>query len=332
MEFEVRGNRNAGTVTDRKHRNSRSKAGFYTSTQSSYPKCEKIIYSVSLTVKMVLLRPSSLIAKLILMGLVFGAVTMIQWQKRETQLRQEISQQSDLDGTRQRLIHDAIDKISLGYLGDARQRAAELEFMIRDADALAKKSRLLAALLFSALILFAITMTFVFIRSSRSDTSALVDLVMISVITLILGITLPMISIAASTEIWGVGNVILKSETKSIMGTIKSLWLAMPFIAILITLFSIVTPAAKSLMLILAHVFPNGRSHSILHHVGKWSMADVFVVAIFISYFALDQKNLTDANLGWGLWFFLTYCLLSMAISVMLGRLPPERLKVYNTT
>lgn len=269
------------------------------------------------------LRPFSLISKLVLLAFVFGSFTLIQWQNQETKLRLEIAQQSDLDSRKQQLIEKAIDKISFGFLGNAKQHATEMQLMMREADALEKKSRNVALLLLVGIIVYSVILTTMLIRGTPYGTVSLVDLILVSVLTLILGITLPMLSISASKEIWGLGNIVLKSEIKSVLGTIKILWATMPFIAILIALFSIVTPFAKSILLVLAHIFPEGRSHSILHHIGKWSMADVFVIAIFIAYFALDQKDFTNATAGWGLWFFLAYCLLSMATSIIVGRGKP---------
>jgi uncharacterized paraquat-inducible protein A len=52
--------------------------------------------------------------------------------------------------------------------------------------------------------------------------------------------------------------------------------------------------------------------------ISKWSMADVFVIAIFIAYLAgngiQESRGLVDftATLGVGFWYFLAYCLLSI--------------------
>ena len=52
--------------------------------------------------------------------------------------------------------------------------------------------------------------------------------------------------------------------------------------------------------------------------IGKWSMADVFVVATFLSYLSfsnMDSGIDTEAKTLVGLYFFLAYCILSIASS-----------------
>ena len=52
--------------------------------------------------------------------------------------------------------------------------------------------------------------------------------------------------------------------------------------------------------------------------IGKWSMADVFVVATFLSYLSFSNMNTgidTEANTLVGLYFFFAYCILSITSS-----------------
>ena len=52
--------------------------------------------------------------------------------------------------------------------------------------------------------------------------------------------------------------------------------------------------------------------------IGKWSMADVFIVATFLSYLSFSNMNTgidTEANTLVGLYFFLAYCILSITSS-----------------
>ncbi len=55
--------------------------------------------------------------------------------------------------------------------------------------------------------------------------------------------------------------------------------------------------------------------------IGKWSMADVFVVATFLSYLSFSNMNSgidTEAKTLVGLYFFLAYCILSIASSQLI--------------
>jgi len=54
--------------------------------------------------------------------------------------------------------------------------------------------------------------------------------------------------------------------------------------------------------------------------IGKWSMTDVFVVAVLLAFLATSGNGLTDARLGPGLYFFAAYGLLTLAGSLLLAR------------
>ncbi len=93
-------------------------------------------------------------------------------------------------------------------------------------------------------------------------------------------------------------------------------------VAILIVLFSVVVPLIKALIL-LAMLLPVSVSLRrgllwVSNAISKWSMADVFVIAIFIAFLAgngiEESRGLVDfeASLGVGFWYFLSYCLLSI--------------------
>jgi len=63
--------------------------------------------------------------------------------------------------------------------------------------------------------------------------------------------------------------------------------------------------------------------------VSKWSMADVFVMAMLVSFMAgrasghLGDLLIMDAQLEVGFWYFLAYCLFAIATGAFLRwRLP----------
>ncbi|MEO0779788.1 MAG: paraquat-inducible protein A, partial [Bacteroidota bacterium] len=52
--------------------------------------------------------------------------------------------------------------------------------------------------------------------------------------------------------------------------------------------------------------------------IGKWSMADVFVVGVFLAFLATRSNENINAALHPGFYYFLAYCLISLlAIQVM---------------
>ncbi len=120
------------------------------------------------------------------------------------------------------------------------------------------------------------------------------------------------------------GNIDAFDKTNSILGTAKELYNNnhVP-VAALILLFSVGVPLIKALLLIGAHLpFRHTIKQRLLWISGvtsKWSMADVFVVAIFVSYLAAnglqESKGLVDfkSELGVGFYYFLAYCLVSIA-------------------
>ena len=119
------------------------------------------------------------------------------------------------------------------------------------------------------------------------------------------------------------GTVPAFDKTRSIVGTATELYANghLP-VAVLIVLFSVVVPLFKALVLIaaLCPLAPRWRRRlaSVADASGKWSMADVFVIAIFVAFLAgngiRESRGLVDfeASLGPGFWYFLGYCLVSL--------------------
>lgn len=126
------------------------------------------------------------------------------------------------------------------------------------------------------------------------------------------------------------GTISAFDKTRSIIGTASELYQNGHFpVAVLITLFSVVIPLIKALIL-LGLLLPIRACWRTLllassNSISKWSMADVFVIAIFIAFLAgngiQESRGLVDFNatLGTGFWFFLAYCLVSIAGTQLLN-------------
>lgn len=126
------------------------------------------------------------------------------------------------------------------------------------------------------------------------------------------------------------GTVPAFTKTNSILNTAKELYNNnhKP-VAGLILLFSVGIPLLKALLLIAAHLpFRELVKRKLLwvsSVTSKWSMADVFVVAIFVAYLAAnglkESRALVDFNseLGNGFYFFLGYCLVSILATQLLA-------------
>ena len=120
-------------------------------------------------------------------------------------------------------------------------------------------------------------------------------------------------------------------KTQSIVGTARELYdNGDTLVAVLIVLFSVIVPAFKALVLGLAlcPLAPRWRHRlaAVADASGKWSMADVFVIAIFIAYLAAGGIRGSgglvefESSLGTGFWYFLGYCLVSVLGTQLLSR------------
>ena len=133
-----------------------------------------------------------------------------------------------------------------------------------------------------------------------------------------------------------VEEVEVYQQTRSIVGSVRNLYDVGAWIpATLILIFSVVVPFTKAALVAWAVFMPNvARRHKTLNFVetiAKWSMADVFVVALFIAYLAaLATQSSTggspplfafDAQFGPGFYWFTAYCLFSLASQQYTARL-----------
>lgn len=119
------------------------------------------------------------------------------------------------------------------------------------------------------------------------------------------------------------GEVEVFQKTRSILGTVEELYHSgNGFVALLVGVFSIVIPGVKlSLMLIIQAPLSTLMKYKLeqfIQVIAKWSMADVFVVALIVSYMAgnasagMGDMLKTSANFEAGFYYFSAYCLFSL--------------------
>lgn len=145
----------------------------------------------------------------------------------------------------------------------------------------------------------------------------LIGLISLSIIALITGWFSPILEITAYQDIPLLGNTIFQYESKSIMtGLEKIVSKAQYGIAAIILLFTVITPIIKTVLLLTISfqekLHLTSKRIGILSTIGKWSMLDVFVVAIVVTYFSMKSTGQTDANLQIGVYYFSIYVILSM--------------------
>ena len=125
------------------------------------------------------------------------------------------------------------------------------------------------------------------------------------------------------------GTIEAYEKTNSVIGMVEELHgNGYTLVAVLIATFSIVIPTVKGLMLMFSYFqISPGLSRilkSTTNVLSKWSMADVFVIGVFVSFLAVSasQKEGSllefSATLGSGFYFFLGYCLLSIFATQLL--------------
>ena len=135
------------------------------------------------------------------------------------------------------------------------------------------------------------------------------------------------------------GDVEVYEQTRSIVGSVRRLYeVGSPVPATLILLFSVIVPVTKAALVAWA-VFVTDerlrqRTLSFVVSIAKWSMADVFVVALFIAYLAAQASTAPvsganpappllafDARFGSGFYWFAAYCLFSLGTQQFTHRL-----------
>jgi hypothetical protein len=202
------------------------------------------------------------------------------------------------------------------------------------------------------IILIVITVTtiiWVFISKKFSKVQYLI-LLMISLLLLATGLVLPMIEIDARIsqmsltllgESISFSDQVLYYKSKSILEVVSLMFrqsrLDVMFVGVLVLIFSVLFPMLKqiaSLVFIFnQRVRENKMVRFMVFKTGKWSMADVMVIAIFMSYIgfsgiiteqlkqiegiasSLEILTTNKSNLLTGFYFFTSFAIFSLSIS-----------------
>ncbi|KAA1150159.1 MULTISPECIES: paraquat-inducible protein A [Pseudoalteromonas] len=122
------------------------------------------------------------------------------------------------------------------------------------------------------------------------------------------------------------GEISAYNKTQSILGTVKELANNNNLlVAALVGLFSIVIPSLKLLLQLLYCCLPlNGFKQKlglVICALSKWSMVDVFVIALIVTYLAGNAHGksgellVMNAQFGEGFWYFSAYCIFAIIAS-----------------
>lgn len=118
----------------------------------------------------------------------------------------------------------------------------------------------------------------------------------------------------------------------SILSGLTSLWRDGEYaLSILITLLALISPMLKTICLTLIHFSKvPARLLPALEIAGKLAMADVFLIAVYITL----AKGLSVGRVetAWGLWLFTACVLASLAISILTSRAAKATTTTTGTT
>jgi hypothetical protein len=136
-----------------------------------------------------------------------------------------------------------------------------------------------------------------------------------------------------------VGDIEVYQQTRSITGAVRQLYdVGSPIPATLILLFSVIVPLTKAALVAWAvhmrSAVMRARTLTFVESIAKWSMADVFAVAVLIVYLAAQATQQPpsgleaappllafNAEFGPGFYWFAAYCLFSLASQQYTARL-----------
>lgn len=223
-------------------------------------------------------------------------------------------------------IKSALEWLTFGLYRGASEKAEEVDDLMATAAYHQRRVDWSAWLLLGISGLFLIAIWF---QSRRRESKPLAaHFIGVSAVFLLVGLLAPILTVVAHKEMTLLGKVVFQYESRSIISTARGLANGGNVaVAVLLFVFSAVIPVAKLLLsfVALSPVAETSRQGAlrIIRLIGKWSMTDVFVVAILLAFLSTDSKSFTDAKLGPGLYFFAGYGLLSLCGGQLLLRNTP---------
>ncbi|MGJ8616941.1 MAG: paraquat-inducible protein A [Sulfitobacter sp.] len=100
----------------------------------------------------------------------------------------------------------------------------------------------------------------------------------------------------------------------SVLTGLQSLWASDIFLALIVTVFALFAPYLKTIGLALLHFgLLSRRVLPVLHILGKLAMADIFLIALYITL--TKGIGVGRIEVAWGLYLFTACILLSLFIS-----------------
>ncbi len=201
-------------------------------------------------------------------------------------------------------------------LYDGYEEFMEGQQRLREDQAWYRKQSLHYTLFFTVAVCFLLGLRFL---ATAREFTVLISLA--ALVALACGLLTPILEMTIHKEVRYLGDVVLMTESRGVLDSIIQLFTDHQYVvggALL--LFSILFPLLKTLSMLLVALFLRFRAvHGLVHlfkMLGKWSMADVFVVATFLVYLSAGRGEMSRAAIQPGFYFFLIYVILSIFASL----------------
>ena len=102
----------------------------------------------------------------------------------------------------------------------------------------------------------------------------------------------------------------------SVLSGLVALWEKDIFLAVIVTIFALIAPYAKTIGLAFVHAGRAGPKFlKFLGVLGKLAMADIFLIALYIV--VAKGVGLGRLEVGWGLYLFTACVLISLACTIL---------------
>ena len=267
------------------------------------------------------------ISLLLLSTLVYFGFITYEYSKSYEENTSKIAKSCDANSLASERIDELTAIISLGLVKNESKVA--LEKLKKEQ----QQSKKMAELnLYNFMGTLFLTLLFTFVCTLRGGAMLLSFATFIS---LIYGLLNPILMVTIHKQVDYLGDVILSFESKGIIGSILKLYNSGELaVAFTILLFSILLPAIKSLTLTFMLIFYehpwNQKMVTFFKQIGKWSMIDVFVVATFLVYFTSNTGGISEAEIQVGLYFFLTYVILSMITALQTQKVLDKKNSLFD--
>ncbi|HYG49658.1 MAG TPA: paraquat-inducible protein A [Flavobacteriales bacterium] len=289
------------------------------------------------------------ITLLVLTVIFLAAAAFLSWNvyKNGNEFKKQRTEQARVLDSKQRLTdwkEWLSDKFDLGNLFDRSnvEKGAEAE---GEARVFYTEAVFHAWLLAGISVLYFLITLFIYRGTTFLCRYLSFSLIIVSFVFLAVGVSVPMMEIGFFSDMLNIpiefdvpyidkhvdlstkfqGRMYFLYHNKSILDLIYVLFSNNNLlVGTAILLFSLIMPILKLGLSLYQFLAPKDKSKFIgfvVQNLGKWSMADVFVVAIFLGYFSFQNMSTGVESETYplvGLWFFVSFVIISIISSMLL--------------